>query len=406
MKQIEGGVCAPKGFQAAGIHCGLRKKPVNDIAMIVSDVMADAAAVFTTNRTKGAPIVVSSANLQKSGGKAQAILCNSGSANTCVENGVETAEAMCALVERALKIPAENVLISSTGVIGKPLPLDTIENGMGGLVAALGYDNSREAAEGILTTDMALKEISLSFTIGGKECHMGAIAKGSGMIHPNMATMLVFATTDVSISHEMLQRALAEDVKDTFNMVSVDGDTSTNDMVAILANGMAENTRITAEGEDFDAFRTALRAVTAPMCKAIAKDGEGATKLITCEVTGGRDTETARIIAKTIVCSTLVKAAIFGMDANWGRVMCAIGYAGADVDVARVDIAFSSGAGYSDVCRNGAGIVFSEDLMKQILSQDEITLHVNLNAGGGFATAWGCDLTYDYVKISGNYRSR
>ena len=404
MQTIAGGICAAKGFKASGIHCGLRKnKALKDLALIVSDVPASAAAVYTQNLVKGAPILVTQEHL--SDGMARAIICNSGNANTCNVDGPAVAKKMCALAGNALGIDTRDVIVASTGVIGQPLPIGPIESGMGALVNALGYSNSMDAARAIMTTDTAVKETAVSFTLGGKECHIGGIAKGSGMIHPNMATMLVFITTDAAISPVLLQKALSSDILDTFNMVSVDGDTSTNDMVAVLANGFAKNAPIVSETEDYAAFCAALREITAYLCRSIAKDGEGATKLLTCKVSGAADAATARRVAKSIVCSSLFKAAMFGADANWGRVLCAIGYAGADVDIQKVDVSFSSSAGYIDVCRDGAGMPFSEDTAKDILLQDEISILVYLNSGESAATAWGCDLTYDYVKINGDYRS-
>ena len=404
MQTIAGGVCAAKGFKASGIHCGLRKnKALKDLALIVSDVPASAAAVYTQNLVKGAPLLVTQEHLTN--GMAQAILCNSGNANTCNADGPAVAKKMCVLAGSALGIDAKDVIVASTGVIGQPLPIGPIVSGMGALVNALGDHNSLDAARAIMTTDTAVKETAVSFTVDGKECRMGGIAKGSGMIHPNMATMLVFITTDAAISPALLQKALSNDILDTFNMVSVDGDTSTNDMVAVLANGLAGNAPIVSENADYLAFCSALREITAYLCRSIAKDGEGATKLLTCKVSGAADAVTARKVAKSIVCSSLFKAAMFGADANWGRVLCAIGYAGADVDIQKVDVSFASSAGYIDVCRGGAGMPFSEDTAKDILLQDEISILVYLNSGEGAATAWGCDLTYDYVKINGDYRS-
>jgi len=400
----EGGVCAAKGFRAAGIHCGLRKnKEQNDLALIVSDAPASAAAVYTRNLVKGAPILVTQEHLKS--GTARAMICNSGNANTCNADGPYIAKRMCELTGEALGIPPEDVIVASTGVIGQPLPIGPIEAGMERLVGALGYANSLNAARAIMTTDTAVKETAFSFTAGGKTCKIGGIAKGSGMIHPNMATMLVFVTSDAAISPALLQKALSDDVVDTFNMVSVDGDTSTNDMAAVLANGLAGNAAIETEGEDYAAFCAALNAVTSRLCRAIAGDGEGATKLLTCRVTGAADKETARRVAKSVICSSLLKAAMFGADANWGRVLCAIGYAGADVDIGKVDVAFASGAGCVAVCRGGAGVPFSEEFAKAVLLESEIEILAELNAGDASATAWGCDLTYDYVKINGDYRS-
>ncbi len=403
MELISGGVCAAKGFYANGIHCGIRKnKEKRDLALIFSEQKANAASVYTTNLVKGAPLLVTKAHLQD--GKAQAVICNSGNANTCNANGIEIAEAMSALVANQMGIDAQDVVVASTGVIGQPLDLTPIQNGMETLVKGLG-DHSDLAAEGIMTTDTKKKEIAVSFTIDGVECKLGGIAKGSGMIHPNMATMLVFLTTDCAISSELLQKALSTDIQSTFNMVSVDGDTSTNDMVTIFANGMAGNTPITEEGDAFATFMKALNTVTMNLCRRIAGDGEGATKLIECAVNGAVDEATAKTVAKSVICSSLTKAAMFGADANWGRVLCAIGYSGAKVDVSRVDVAFTSNKGTIAVCQNGAGIEFSEEKAKEILLEDEITIEIELNDGNGSAKAWGCDLTYDYVKINGDYRT-
>lgn len=404
MLMIEGGVCAAKGFLAGGIHCGIRKnKAKRDLALIISEKRAAAAGVYTQNLVKGAPIYVTMEHLQD--GYAQAMICNSGNANTCNADGIDIAKGMCALVEQHFHIPAADVIVASTGVIGQPLSLEPIASGMPALAKSLGIDGAAMAAEAIMTTDTMKKEIAFSFEIGGTICHIGGMAKGSGMIHPNMATMLVFVTTDVAITPQMLQKALKEDVVDTFNMVSVDGDTSTNDMVSILANGFAGNVLIDGEGEAFDGFKAALNAVTSHLCKAIAKDGEGATKLITCSVAGAANKETARKTAKSVVCSNLLKAAMFGADANWGRVLCAIGYSGAAVDVTKVDVTFASPAGHLPVCIQGAGIPFSEEKAKEILSMEEVEVQISLHAGESSATAWGCDLTYDYVKINGDYRT-
>lgn len=403
IKTIDGGICAAKGFSAAGIHCGIRKnRDKRDLALIVSEKKAAAAAVYTTNLVKGAPIAVTKKHIGN--GFAQAVICNSGNANTCNADGIEIAEKMCGIVEKETGIRAEDVIVASTGVIGQRLDIAPIENGAAELCAALGK-NSGDAAEAIMTTDTVKKEIAVSFTAGGKECRIGGIAKGSGMIHPNMATMLVFITTDAAISPEMLQKALSNDIADTFNMVSVDGDTSTNDMVSVLANGMAENEEITEENADFAEFCKALNTVTVYLCKMIAGDGEGATKMLECNVSGAKDRACAKTVAKSVICSSLLKAAMFGADANWGRVLCAIGYSGAEVDVNKIDVSFKSAKGIVDVCKSGAGIDFSEDKAKEILSEKEIEILVELNGGDAEATAWGCDLTYDYVKINGDYRT-
>ena len=400
---IGGGVCAARGFLANGIHCGIRKNKLKrDLSLIYSTAPASAAAVYTTNLVKGAPLIVTKENL--SNGRAQAIICNSGNANTCNSDGVEVARLMCGLCGEGLGISGEDVVVASTGVIGQPLDIEPIKNGLPELIAGLG-DNSSAAAEGIMTTDTEQKEIAVSFEIDGVECRLGGIAKGSGMIHPDMATMLAFLTTDCAISSELLKKALSTDIRSSFNMVSVDGDTSTNDMVAILANGEAENKMIASEGEAFSEFMRALNTVTVYLCRRIAGDGEGATKLIECRVSGAQTEETAKTVAKAVICSSLTKAAMFGADANWGRVLCAIGYSKADVDVSRVDLSFESRAGSVPVCKNGSGIEFSEELAKKILLEKEIVIDIDLNMGDKTATAWGCDLTYDYVKINGDYRT-
>ena len=404
LKHIEGGVCAAQGFTAGGIHCGIRKnRTKKDLALIVSAVPAAAAATYTINLVKGAPLTVTKNHIAD--GVAQAVICNSGNANTCNADGIEVAEKMSALLAKALQIAPADVVVASTGVIGQPLNIEPIAEGIPGLVASLSADGSDAAAEGIMTTDTIKKDVAVEFTVGGKVCRMGGIAKGSGMIHPNMATMLVFITTDCAIAPEMLQKALSANIEDSFNMVSVDGDTSTNDMVTVLANGMAGNEKITADGEDYAAFCGALNAVTADLCRKIAADGEGATKMLECIVTGAADTATAKTVAKSVVCSSLLKAAMFGADANWGRVLCAIGYSGAAVDVNKVDVAFHSAKGTIVVCKNGAGVDFSEEIAKEILLEKNIDILIELNSGNATATAWGCDLTYDYLKINGDYRT-
>ncbi len=404
IKEIQGGICAAKGFKAAGVHAGIRKnKDKKDLALIVSEVKASAAATYTQNLVKGAPIYVTKANIAD--GYAQAVICNSGNANTCNANGIEIAEGMCELVEKHTSISKSDVVVASTGVIGQPLSLEPMTNAMPDLTKALSPNGSNDAAEAIMTTDLKKKEIAFSFEIGGKTCKIGGIAKGSGMIHPNMATMLVFVTTDAAITPKMLQTALSADIQDSFNMISVDGDTSTNDMVTVLANGMAENPEICGFGADYDEFCKALSAVTTYLCRNIAKDGEGASKLLESRVSGAKDTKNAKLIAKSVVCSSLFKAAMFGADANWGRILCAIGYSGADCDVTRVAVTLSSKFGDILVCQNGSGVDFDEDIAKKVLSEDEIIININLGDGDGCATAWGCDLTYDYVKINGDYRT-
>ncbi|MBP5640533.1 MAG: bifunctional glutamate N-acetyltransferase/amino-acid acetyltransferase ArgJ [Victivallales bacterium] len=404
IKLIDGGICAAKGFKANGVRCGIRKnRTKRDLSLIVSECRASAAAVYTKNLVKGAPIAVTKAHLAD--GHAQAVICNSGNANTCNADGVEIATRTCECLSAKLGIPADDIIVASTGVIGQPLDLTPIAEGIPALVEGLSDDGSAVAAEGIMTTDTQMKSVAVEFTVGGKTCRLGGIAKGSGMIHPNMATMLVFITTDVAIAPEMLSKALKGDIASTFNMLSIDGDTSTNDMVSILANGMAGNAEITAEGADFSAFMTALNTVTVHLCRMIAGDGEGATKLLECKVSGANDLATARTVAKSVICSSLLKAAMFGADANWGRVLCAIGYSGAAVDVDKVGVDFRSTAGTVTVCRNGAGVPFSEEKASEVLKQKEIEILVSLGDGPIEATAWGCDLTYDYVKINGDYRT-
>lgn len=404
MKLINGGVCAAKGFTANGVHCGIRhNRTKRDLAMIMSEKVGTAAAVYTTNLVKGAPITVVKEHLLD--GKAQAVICNSGNANTCNANGVQIAKQMAELVAQKTGVKASDVIVASTGVIGQPLNIEPIQKGMDELVGGLAVDGATHAAEAIMTTDLVKKEIAVEFTIGGKTCKIGGIAKGSGMIHPNMATMLVFITTDVKISAQMLQKALSSDIKETFNMLSIDGDTSTNDMVTVIANGMAENEEITCEGEDFNEFMKALNTVNVTLCRMIAADGEGATKLLECEVSGAKTLNDAKTVAKSVICSSLLKAAMFGADANWGRVLCAIGYSGANVDVDKVDVYFKSNKGEIIVCKDGSGVDFSEEKAKEILLEQEIIIAVNLNDGDFNSTAWGCDLTYDYVKINGDYRT-
>ena len=404
IKQIEGGVCAAKGYTAGGIYCGIRKRnDKNDLALLFSIVPAHAAAVYTTNLVKGAPLTVTKQHIAD--GIAQAVICNSGNANTCNSDGLEIAEKMSALAAEQLGISPRDVIVASTGVIGQKLNITPVADHIGELAAALSPEGEDEAAKAIMTTDLVMKKIAVEFEIDGKVCRLGGIAKGSGMIHPNMATMLVFLTTDAAISAPMLRKALSHDVQKTFNMLSVDGDTSTNDMVTIMANGLAGNTEITEEGPAFDTFMKALNTVTISLCRTIAGDGEGATKLLECDVTGAADEKTAAVVAKSVITSSLLKAAMFGADANWGRVLCAIGYSGADLDVNKVDVAFKSAKGILPVCKNGAGVDFSEEFAKEVLMEKEITILVELNSGSAGATAWGCDLTYDYVKINGDYRS-
>ena len=404
MKFTDGGVCAAKGFSATGLHCGIRKnRSKKDLALIISSVPANSAAVYTQNLVKGAPITVTKKHLEN--GIARAIICNSGNANTCNADGIEIAEKMCRILSENSDIAEDDVIVASTGVIGQPLDINPIKDAIPDLVKSLSENGSLDACNAIMTTDTIEKQVAVEFSLGDKVCHIGGIAKGSGMIHPNMATMLVFITSDVAISSEMLKKALSGDVNNTFNMLSIDGDTSTNDMAVILSNGLANNPEITADGEDFKIFMKALNTVTVALCRMIAGDGEGATKLLECVVTGAKTETDAKKVAKSVVCSNLLKAAMFGSDANWGRVLCAIGYSGANVDVDKVDVAFKSKNGEIPVCKNGSGIDFSEDIAKEILLCDEIEILVGLNDGDANATAWGCDLTYDYVKINGDYRT-
>ena len=404
MKMIEGGVTAAQGFVAGGVHCGIRKnKSKPDLAMIYSEKPCAAAAVYTQNLVKGAPILVTKKNIEN--GRAQAVICNSGNANTCNADGVEKAERMCAIAGEVLGIHPADVVVASTGVIGQVLPIEPIESAAQALKDSLSPTGSRAAATAIMTTDTIPKEAAVEVEIGGKTVKIGGISKGSGMIHPNMATMLCFVTTDCAISPEMLQKAITTSADETFNMISIDGDTSTNDTYAVLANGMAGNPEITAEGPDFHLFCDALQAVCRTLSKLMAGDGEGATKLLVCQTTGAQDRATARTVAKSVICSTLFKAAMFGADANWGRVLCAIGYSGAAVDVDKIDVSFRSAAGQVDVCQNGAGIPFSEEEASKVLKENEITILVHLHQGEASAEAYGCDLTYDYVKINGDYRT-
>ncbi|MBR6692379.1 MAG: bifunctional glutamate N-acetyltransferase/amino-acid acetyltransferase ArgJ [Clostridia bacterium] len=404
MKFINGGVCASNGFTASGVHCGVRKnRTKNDIALIFSQVPASAAAVYTTNLVKGAPLEITKKNI--SNGIAQAIICNSGNANTCNADGLLIAKQTADYLAESLGIDKTDVVVASTGVIGQPLSIEPLKKGIPMLIESLSKDGCDMAAEGIMTTDTVKKEVAVEFEIDGKVCHIGGIAKGSGMIHPDMATMLVFITSDVAISPNMLQKALSSDIKNTFNMVSVDGDTSTNDMVVVLANGMANNKLIDEENEDFAIFMKALNTITVSLCRMIAGDGEGATKLLECFVKNAKDDKTAKTVAKSVICSSLLKAAMFGADANWGRVLCAIGYSKAEVDVNKIDVSFKSVKGEIEVCKLGAGVDFSEEIAKEILLEKEIEIVINLNDGNCDATAWGCDLTYDYVKINGDYRT-
>ena len=404
MKIIEGGVCAAKGFKASGVHCGFRhNRTKNDLSLIFSEKVGSSAAVYTTNAVKGAPLAVTKAHIAD--GKAQAMICNSGNANTCNANGVEIAEQTCEILANALGINKNDVIVASTGVIGKPLEIAPFEKGIPQAVEKLSENGNEEASIGILTTDTIKKEVAVEFILGGKVCRMGGMAKGSGMIHPNMATMLVFITTDACISSEMLSKALKNDIAETFNMVSIDGDTSTNDMVSVIANGLAGNEEITCEGDDFATFMKALNTVTVGLCRMIAGDGEGATKLIECACVGASTEKIAETVAKSVITSSLFKSAMFGEDANWGRILCAIGYADANFDISKVDVNIGSEKGIIAVCRDGAGVEFSEEKAKEILKEEEIQIYISLGEGDSSAVAWGFDLTYDYVRINGDYRS-
>ena len=404
---IDGGVCAAQGFRAAGLHVGVKTHNVNkkDVALIVSDADCAAAAVFTTNVVKAAPIHVTKAHLAN--GRARAVVANSGNANACAPLGEENAERMCAAAAKAIGCGAEDVLVCSTGVIGQTLRVNVIEEGMEELASLLEQSGaaSDAAAHAIMTTDTVKKEAAVETTVGGKTVRIGGIAKGSGMIHPNMGTMLCFITTDCAISPEMIREALVDTAHVSFNRISVDGDTSTNDTCLVLANGLAGNETITGEGEDYAAFLEALKALCVRLARMMAKDGEGARHLITCTVSGAKDEESAQTIAKSVISSTLTKAAIFGCDANWGRVLCAMGYSGEEFDPDKVDVAFASAAGEIPVCRQGRGLDFDEDLAKRILTEDEVEIRVRMGEGDAACTCWGCDITYDYIKINGDYRT-
>lgn len=404
-KPIPGGICAPAGFSAAGVHCGIRHNHSKlDLALIKADVRCAGAGCYTTNKVYGAPITVDREHLKD--GYAQAIVVNSGNANTCAPNGIELAKETCEIVAKELGISADDVLPSSTGVIGQAMSIEPFAKGIPEAAAKLAADEagSHDAATAIMTTDTHPKEIALEFSVGGKAVRIGAIAKGSGMIHPNMATMLLFMTTDAKVAPAALQKALSTVVPATFNQISVDGDTSTNDTVLLLASGLS-GAEIAEGTPDYDTFVAALTEVAEHLSRELAGDGEGATKLLECTVTGAPDLATARAVSKSVIHSTLFKAAMFGADANWGRVLCAIGYSGAPVNVHKVDVAFRSAAGTVRVCVDGAGIPFSEEEAKKVLLEKEIEILVDLKSGDEGATAWGCDLTYDYVKINGDYRT-
>jgi len=404
-KITDGGVCAAKGFKAAGIHVGVKtkNKDKKDIALIVSDCECTAAAVYTKNIVKAAPLTVTKDNLQN--GKAKAVFVNSGNANACAPLGLENAKRMCSSLAKKLGIVESDVIVASTGVIGQTLPIDVIEGGVTELIGELSDSGSQNAAEAIMTTDLTKKELAVEFILGGKICKIGGIAKGSGMIHPNMGTMLAFLTTDCAISSEMIQKALVFATNISFNRVSVDGDTSTNDMLSLMANGLAGNKEITSQCENYEIFAEALNAICVELAKMIAADGEGATHLIICTVKNAADEKMAEILAKSVISSTLVKAMIFGKDANIGRILCAMGYSGADFDPDMIDIALKSATGQVTVCENGTGIKFDEDLALQILTEHDITIDISINTGTAECTCWGCDITYDYIKINGDYRT-
>lgn len=402
----DGGVCAAAGFVANGCNCGLNPdKNKNDLGMVFCGQECHAAAVYTTNKVKAAPVRVTKEHLTATGGRARAIIVNSKNANAATADGMEKARRMCELAADRLEIPPEEVLVASTGVIGQTLPIQPVEDHIGQLVSGLSAENHEEAATAIMTTDTVKKEVAVSFELDGKVCRLGGMAKGSGMIHPNMATTLNFITTDAAVSSAMLQKALDDAVKVTYNCLSVDGDTSTNDMVCILASGMAGNAEITSEGEAYQTFYRALYLVLLNLTRMLAADGEGASKFLECSCTGAPDQETAVIVAKSVICSPLVKSAMFGRDANCGRILCAIGYAKAEFDTDSVSVTLASAAGEVEVCHDGNGIAFSEELASRILAEDDIYILVNLNQGSASAKAWGCDLTYDYVKINADYRS-
>ena len=407
MKFIEGGVCAAQGFKAAGIHVGVKnnKSDKKDVALIVSDVDCAAAAVFTRNAVKAAPILVDLQHLAD--GRARAVIANSGNANACAPQGEENAERMCAAVAKAIGCDQNDVVVSSTGVIGQTLNIKVIEEGVPVLAGMLerSVAASDAAACAIMTTDTVKKEVALETVIGGKTVTIGGIAKGSGMIHPNMGTMLCFLTTDCAISSAMIKAALLETVNASFNRISVDGDTSTNDTCCVLANGLAGNAEICEQNEDYAAFVAALKELCISLARAMASDGEGARHLITCTVTGAKSEQAAETIGKSVISSSLTKAAIFGADANWGRVLCAMGYSGEQFDPDKVDVHFASAAGEIEVCHQGRGVNFDEDLAKKILTEHDVEINITMGEGNGVCTCWGCDLTYDYVKINGDYRT-
>ena len=405
MRFIEGGVCAARGFRASGIHVGVKTNNTDkkDLALIAADRECAAAAVYTKNVVKAAPILVTKEHLKD--GRARAVVANSGNANACAPQGEENAARMCRAVAAALGLSENDVIVASTGVIGQTLPVEVVERGAEELAGRLSYNGSEDAAAAIMTTDLAMKQCAVEFDVGGKTARIGGIAKGSGMIHPNMGTMLAFLTTDCAIDSGMMQNALVDAARISFNRVSVDGDTSTNDMLSLLANGMAGNDEITGPGSDYDAFAGALGALCVDLAIMMAADGEGATHLITCRVSGAGSEAEAEELSKSVISSTLTKAAIFGADANWGRVLCAMGYSGVAFDPDRVGIAFESSAGRIEVCEKGRGLRFDEEQAKRILSERDITIDIRMDAGEAVCACWGCDITYDYIKINGDYRT-
>jgi len=407
MKEIEKGVCAPKGFFAGGIRCGIKESSQKkDLALIYSHQLCSAAAMFTQNKVKAASVQVTQENVAD--GNLRAVIANSGNANACTgQAGFSAAKRMAKVTADTFLIDPSEVAVASTGVIGVPLPIEVIEKNIDALKSSLRDDGQghADALEAIMTTDTRKKEIAVEIEIGGKPVRIGAMAKGSGMIHPNMATMLSFITTDAAIIPSALDLSLRRAVKRSFNRLTVDGDTSTNDMVLVMANGEAGNTHITPESEGYETFRDALEYVCVALTRKMARDGEGATKLVTVTVAGAKDEDSACTLAKSVSSSSLVKTACFGADANWGRVLCAMGYAGADFNPEKTNISFKSKAGEIEVCKNGENVSFSEEKAKTILSQEEIEILISLQEGSAKASVWGCDLTYDYVKINGDYRS-
>lgn len=403
--KIEGGICAANGFSAGGVHCGLRQnKDRLDLALVYSDVMCNCAGVYTLNKVKGAPIIITQNHLKDN--LAQAIIINSGNANTCNIDGEEKALRMCELTANAMGLKTQDVIVASTGIIGEILPIEPIENAMESLKATLSPTGNDMASDAILTTDLVKKEYAINFELNGKTCIIGGMAKGSGMIHPNMATMLAFVSTDVDIEKNLLQRCLKDVVDETFNMISVDGDTSTNDTVTVMSNAKAGNSTITDPNSDeYKAFYEGLYQVLMNLSKDIARDGEGATKLLECNVCNASDINTARVVAKSVITSSLFKSAMFGQDANWGRILCAIGYSNAEFDINLIQVILSSANGDITVCENGRGVQFNKDDALEILKAEEVQVNIDMHDGESNATAWGCDLTYDYVKINADYHT-